>query len=98
MEETKGEGYLRRLTISENFLSFAKFRKIFDESCNFRRREFPDPVSPELFLAEDHPMAAPKVRFLNKNISSSSSYTNIDKLGRIRLDILKDTFECSKPI
>lgn len=60
--------------------------------------EFPDPVSPELFLAEDHPMAAPKVRFLNKNISSSSSYTNIDKLGRIRLDILKDTFECSKPI
>lgn len=63
--------------------------------------EFPDPVSPELFLAEDHPMAALKVRFLNKNISSSSSsssYTNIDKLGRIRFDILKDTFEWSKPI
>lgn len=39
----------------------------------------------ELFLPQDYPMVPPKVRFLTRIY-----HPNVDKLGRICLDIIKD--------
>lgn len=41
----------------------------------------------ELYLPEDYPMEAPKIRFLTKIY-----HPNIDRLGRICLDVLKGKF------
>jgi ubiquitin-conjugating enzyme E2 N len=41
----------------------------------------------ELFLPDDYPMAPPKIRFLTKIF-----HPNVDKLGRICLDVLKSRF------
>ncbi|OQV05815.1 hypothetical protein CLAIMM_10484 isoform 2 [Cladophialophora immunda] len=41
----------------------------------------------ELFLPDDYPMTPPKIRFLTKIY-----HPNIDKLGRICLDVLKSEF------
>uniref|UniRef100_A0A8H7TU01 Ubiquitin-conjugating enzyme E2 2 n=1 Tax=Bionectria ochroleuca TaxID=29856 RepID=A0A8H7TU01_BIOOC len=41
----------------------------------------------ELFLPEDYPMTPPKIRFLTKIF-----HPNVDKLGRICLDVLKNNW------
>ena len=44
----------------------------------------------ELFLPDDYPMTPPKIRFLTKIY-----HPNIDKLGRICLDVLKSMYTFS---
>lgn len=46
----------------------------------------------ELFLTDDYPMVPPKIRFLTKIY-----HPNVDKLGRICLDVLKSMDLYSDP-
>lgn len=46
----------------------------------------------ELFLPEDYPMTPPKIRFLTKIF-----HPNVDKLGRICLDVLKSKTPSLQP-
>ena len=46
----------------------------------------------ELFLPDEYPMVAPKVRFLTKIY-----HPNIDRLGRICMDTLKSEFTYPMP-
>lgn len=47
----------------------------------------------ELFLPDDYPMTPPKIRFLTKIF-----HPNVDKLGRICLDVLKSAHTTALPL
>lgn len=47
----------------------------------------------ELFLPDDYPMTPPKIRFLTKIF-----HPNVDKLGRICLDVLKSAWNNRVPL
>lgn len=56
------------------------------ESCSFALSQIDGAFSLEMYLPEEYPMSPPKVRFLTRVY-----HPNIDRLGRICLDILKGT-------
>ncbi|KAK8070931.1 hypothetical protein PG997_011134 [Apiospora hydei] len=56
-------------------------------AANYMHTPFRGVFKLELFLTDDYPMVPPKIRFLTKIY-----HPNVDKLGRICLDVLKNNW------
>ncbi len=94
--EYQGSAQYRMKTTSDTLMSasmvplshLTKVRSVWQGSLSCGADSFAGGIFKlELFLPDDYPMTPPKIRFLTKIY-----HPNIDKLGRICLDVLKSTY------